>query len=113
MKIRGIDVHCGLLVFLDRQTVPPAFWARLKHEAAKAKLLDALADDYRAERAKVEAERQYGWQTVHDEFDAEQKFYRRWVERLHGPQDVWPWSRGWTDEMVDAYPVTAAVREAA
>jgi hypothetical protein len=114
MKTRGIVVgENGYLIFPDKQIVPPAFWSRLKHEAAKAGALDELTAEYREARDRVHAEREKGWTSTADEFDAEARFYRRWVERLHGAQDVWPWTRGWSEPLVDAYPLAAAAREAA
>lgn len=106
MKTKGVSIGeaGGYLVFPDRQVVPPVFWTRLKHEAAKAGRLEALAADYRAERERLEAERESGWQTVHDEYEAEMRLYRRWVVALVGEQHRWPWERGWTEAEVDAHP---------
>jgi hypothetical protein len=105
MKTKGVEVgEHGYLIFPDRQMVQTPLWSRLKHAAAKAGLVDALAADYRAARSELEAGRAGGWQTVHDEYAAEIRLYRDWVRRLHGEQEVWPWTGGWTEAMVDGYP---------
>ena len=113
MKTRGITVGVhGHLIFPDKQIVPPAFWSRLKHEASKAGLLDELTADYRRERDRVWAERDKGWTSTHNEYEAEARFYRCWVERLHGPQAVWPWTGGWSESLVDSYPVNGKLEAA-
>jgi hypothetical protein len=115
MKTRGIEVVCGYLVIPFGRGVPEAFWGRLKHAMTKAALLDAFRADYLSERECVRLARiaTEGWESATQEADREEALFRRWVEKAVGPQELWPWSRGWTEELVDSYLQPEAARRAA
>jgi hypothetical protein len=99
-------VQDGYLIFMPPQAaVPLAFWGGLKAKAKDDGLDAELRADHSATRAKVhDSRRSIRW-TVMDEMDEERTLYRRWVVRLYGEQDRWPWSGNWTPEMVSNYPV--------
>lgn len=121
MKTRGMEVIDGYVLFGFKRAdgtwtpspnmVPDAFWARLKHAVASA----GLVDDFKAEEAKAKA---LGAFT--GALNAEQALFARWTRRLgftlpaghYEGQELWPWTRGWTEDRVDAY-LTPAMREAA
>lgn len=117
MKTRGLEVVCGYLVgFEADRAIPRQFWHRLKAELSRRHLLDEFAADYRAEKAAVHAQwaESVAYSTRAEDWAREERLFRRWVERVVGPQAIWPWERGWTEELVDSYlePVEAK-REAA
>jgi hypothetical protein len=105
MKTRGIVVESGYLCAESRTAawglVPAPLWNRLKHAAQRAGLLEAFDRD--AEPAR-EAQRQ-------NDYAAERRLFEDWHLRLgfiapagHYPgQELWPWTRGWTEELVDSY----------
>ena len=106
MKTQGLQVTEGFLVFPAWQVVPDQFWHRLKHALTKAGVIEDFRMDYRRENATVALERKLnGWTSSQRfaEFDRERDLFRRWVERVIGPQTLWPWQRGWTEELVDSY----------
>jgi hypothetical protein len=119
MKTRGIEVPCdkdgepmGYLLFGFKRAdgthtpspnwIPDAFWARLKHAVAAEHLVGEFKDDEAATRA---APHHVGGLV------AEQALFQRWVIRLgfdvsaghYSGQGLWPWTRGWTEDSVDAY----------
>lgn len=111
MKTRGVEVVEGQIVIAFGRGVPDAFWSRLKHEMQKGQRLEEFAAEYRAEREAARAERSAtdGWSSATANADREERLFRRWVEKLGLPVERWPWERGWTEELVDAYlePVQA------
>jgi hypothetical protein len=121
MKTKGIEVLDGyLLLGFTRADgtrtpspnwVPDAFWGRLKHAITTARLVDEFkADDATTREAPA----------MCGPLTPEQALFQRWHRRLgfvppaghYAGQDLWPWTRGWTEERVDAY-LTQAQREAA
>ena len=98
MKTRGIEVEAGYLLHKGVNDIPDAIWARVKHEASKQQALDELKADW---KAMVEPE--HGPGRVY----AEHTLFREYVRRLYGPQTVWPWTDGWTEDLVDEYPTQA------
>jgi hypothetical protein len=90
--------------------VPDAFWARIKQHATKAGRLDEL----KADGARLREE--------FSGFDVEIAMFRLWVGKLgielpagwYPGTKLWPWSRGWREELVDDYlAAPVAKREAA
>jgi hypothetical protein len=117
VKTQGVGIEGGYLILRFPYAVPEAFWGRLRHHLAKARLLEEFEADLRRERDAVkplpEADQMRSEWTIANA-DREERLFRRWVERVCGPQERWPWERGWTEEGVDAFlrqPVPA--REAA
>lgn len=102
MKTRGIDIVEGFLVLRPYRSVPDAFWARLQHVVAKAR----LSDEYRSDRMRSRDGEGSVW-------EREERLFRRWVERLAIPVALWPWERGWTEEAVDSYLLAQASAEVA
>ena len=115
MKTQGLNVVDGYLVLVPHLAVPVQFWNRLKHEITKRGLLEELAADYRRERDAVVARREgcVGWEGRDEDWSREERLFRRWTERGCGPQSLWPWERGWTEEAVDAYLTDAKWRAVA
>lgn len=99
MKTQGIEIIDGILVVPYRKAAPPAFWSRLKHEIAKRGSLDAFQADL-AEEAQREG---LPW-------EREERLFRRWVEKLGLSGPLWPWERGWTPTLVDAYLTGEEIR---
>lgn len=115
MKTQGIQVECGFLVFAAAQcqAVPPQFWARLKFALTKAGQFDAFTQDFQAENQAIrDARTNAQWSTRLSEDNRERALFRLWVERVVGPQTLWPWQRGWAPELVDSYLETPAARAA-
>jgi hypothetical protein len=79
--------------------VPDAFWSRLKARITKAGRMAEFKADDETLRATL---------TGHD---VEIAMFRWWVVKLgvqlpegHYPgEKLWPWSRGWTEDVVDSY----------
>ena len=119
MKTRGLQIVEGYVMPETPQYgrgVPDQFWNRLKAHITKACLVDAYREDYQRERVGVLASvvACEGWSALVEYAEAEERLFRRWTERVVGPQSLWPWERGWTDEFVDSYLVAPATkREAA
>jgi hypothetical protein len=117
MKTQGLSISGGCLVITFGRGVPEPFWARLKHLLTKACLMDEFKADYARERATVKPLEEAGemrseWTIANA--NREERLFRRWVERVCGPQERWPWESGWTDDAVDSYLLApAAKREAA
>lgn len=115
MKTRGIDIVEGWIVVAYGRGIPDPFWARLKHHVLAAGLVDAYREDYTAKRADVLASmpRFPSERDVHTAC-AEERLFRCWAERVAGPQALWPWERGWTEDLVDGFLSSPAkAREAA
>lgn len=94
MKTQGIEIHDGYLVHRGVNDIPEPFWSRLKHAASKRQLADRLSADYGAWSQEPRGSRR---------IMAEHLFFKAWVSALFGGAGLWPWERGWTDELVDAY----------
>jgi hypothetical protein len=121
MKTKGLEVgETGYLLVGFRRAdgtftpnlciVPDAFWARLKRHIVSA----GRVEEYKRDEAKVR-------ESVSGH-DVETVMFKTWVTKLgidlpasHYPgEPLWPWSRGWTEEHVDAYlAAPSAKREAA
>lgn len=110
MKVLGVEVESGYLLFKDAQSVPAALWNRVKHAAAKAGLADELRADYVRERDAVFAAPPVGLFNL--ACQREQALFRCWVRRLFGEVERWPWEGGWTPEALDAYLAAPARRAA-
>jgi hypothetical protein len=113
METKGLTVSSSYLHGTTPQNsagygaVPLQFWSRLKHQAGLVGQLDAFVADYRATRDGIVDN---GWSARAAESDAERAIFRRWVKRLNITlpaslygDELWPWSAGWTDELVDSY----------
>lgn len=109
MKTKGIQLVDDGLVLTFGRGVPDVFWNRAKHELAKAGLLDAFRQDFARERELVRAEvaRGDGFSSGRAVVEAthEERLFRRWVQRLGLSVPLWPWERGWTEDLVDSYLV--------
>lgn len=106
MKTRGLQVLDGALVASEFGfAVPRQFWHRLKAELMRRHLLEEFQAEYRRERAEVQARwaDSTSYPSRHEDWQREERLFRRWVERCFGPQQIWPWERGWTEELVDSY----------
>jgi hypothetical protein len=91
------------VVYRPEGAVPVPFWNRLKHAISRSMLVEQYQAEYELESHQIrEARQRLDW-TISQEHEREELLFGRWVERLFGPQELWPWSRGWTEEMVDAY----------
>jgi hypothetical protein len=118
MKTKGVEVWMGYLAIGFRRGndewtpaggfVPDAFWARMKHEVMR----QGCVDEFKAEEAEAKA------QATRDG-ESERRLFRVWYARLGFPRmpgeyeaQLWPWSRGWTEDRVDLY-LTNALREVA
>lgn len=116
MKTQGVAVVSGFVVPEWSQVgrgVPDPFWARLKHHIARAGLVDAYQADRLAERERMLASvPSYPSEKYVHTAEAEERLFRRWTERVVGPQALWPWERGWTEELVDSFLVAPAARAA-
>lgn len=104
MKTQGITIVSGSIVMDFPQSIPPAFWARLKHAVDRAVLRPAFLSD-RAVFGAASADSPTPWLK-------QEALFMRWYERLGFPKHIWPWERGWTEEAVDAYLQAAPVRPA-
>jgi hypothetical protein len=117
MKTRGLVVVDGWIVPEHPQYgrgVPDPLWARLKHAIAKAGLRDAYEADYRTEREHaLSSLPSYPSEKYVHTATAEERLFRRWAERVCGPQERWPWESGWTEEAVDAFLVAPVVARSA
>ena len=105
MKTQGITIsQYGTLILTWGTIVPLPFWSRLRHHIAKA----GMADEFRAEFVKardyIREGRSAGNVNALEETDIEHTLWTRWVSRVCGPQRIQLWDRGWTPELVDAYP---------
>jgi hypothetical protein len=112
--------HSTLLVTWDDgspaygHAVPPPLWAFVLAEVERVGLTADYRRAYDAGNAKVQEARSDRRHTILDEHEAEESLFQRVVERVYGPQTLWPWQRGWTQEIADAYPVAnRAAKEAA
>lgn len=113
MKTQGVRLVAGSIVLPFPQAVPPAFWSRLKHAVDRAALRAEFVAEYELENFQVRKAREAitGWNAGLDS-DREAAMFQRWVERVVGPQALWPWQRGWTEQLVDEY-LQAPVRAGA
>jgi hypothetical protein len=105
VKTQGVSVEGGYLVVRFPLGVPEAFWGRLRHHLAKAHLLEEFEADLRREKEQVKslpAEQMRSEWTIANA-EREERLFRRWTERACGSQSLWPWERGWTEEMVDSF----------
>ena len=120
MKTKGCEVWDGYLASGWRRAdgtwtptptlVPDALWARLKHRVSAA----GRVAEFKTDEARLR-------ETLGNGHDLEVGMFRLWVGKLgldlppgHYPGTLlWPWSRGWTDEAVDAYLVADAGRAVA
>lgn len=115
MKTKGLQVLHGY-VFADTLAsasgygqVPVQFWNRLKHAIAAAHLVD----EFKAADAQSK--------TQADVALAERRLFQDWTRRLglevpaghYDGQQLWPWTRGWTEQAVDTYLTKQAKQEAA
>ena len=111
MKTRGVQVESGYLLVSPGRAVPDALWSRLKHRAQLVGQLEEFTDDYRASRLQALATMPgFPSQKLQHFSDAEQVLFQRWVNRLavelpvnDDAEPLWPWSRGWTEDLVDSY----------
>jgi hypothetical protein len=101
MKTQGVTIlePDGALLLPYMKAVPPAFWARLKHEITKR----CLVDDFRADYARE-------GETDGAPWEREERLFRRWVERCGLAASPWPWEPGWTPERVDSYLAAPVAR---
>jgi hypothetical protein len=105
MMTRGVTLsEFGTLVLQPRRAVPDAFWSRLKHHIAKAKLFDAFEAEFTARRAEVLENASCPAISADTPAEAEEKLFLRWVAKVCGPQRLNLWDRGWTEAYVDTYP---------
>jgi hypothetical protein len=118
----NLHVHAGLLLvtFADGapaygHAIPPPLWTRVIAEVTRQGLASGYRAALAAETAKLNALRtSEAWHGELDEHAAEEGLFRRVVEKAYGAQTLWPWQRGWTQEIADAYPVAnRAAKEAA
>ncbi len=105
MKTRGIELlEGGAILLAPGRACPDPLWARLKHAIQRAGLVDAYKADFSTSRAKMLEDKQSAWEAplaVEERHEA--ALFRRWAERVMGPQARWPWEAGWTEDEVDAY----------
>ena len=93
MKTQGVTLVAGSIVCAYPETIPSAFWARLKHAIDRAGLRAEFLADERASR-NASAERPW---------PAAEALFMRWVTKLGLEAPRWPWERGWSESDVDEY----------
>jgi hypothetical protein len=108
----SVQVSEGYLLVPFPLAIPPEFWERLKARMT-AEQLGEFRGDYDRERALAVAARSTStaWSPVDAELEREDRFFRRWAERVCGPQALWPWEQGWTAELAASYLLAPAARE--
>ena len=120
MKTRGLVVVSGYVAAESNAAagswegiVPIQFWNRLKSAIQRLGLVDEFKRD-RGDQAQ--------WHGSVSAYGREQRLFARWVRRCgltvqpghFEGQELWPWTRGWTEELVDSYlSAFAAKAEAA
>jgi hypothetical protein len=94
-------------------SVPPPLWAAVLAEVERQGLTADYRRAFSADLAKVEEGRTLNlrWSSL-DEHEAEERLFLRVVEKVYGPQAIWPWQEGWTQELADSYPVREVRRAA-
>jgi hypothetical protein len=120
MNTLGLAVSEGYLHGLDPDNsagygaIPLQFWHRLKHQLGLRRQLDAFRADYVKTRDAITAT---GWDSYTDGLLAEEALFERWVVALglvlpagHYGDTLWPWSRGWTEDLIDSYLTTPKVQ---
>jgi hypothetical protein len=90
--------------------IPLQFWHRLKHQLGLKNQLGAFRMDYATTRDAI---KETVWDSYTDGLLAEQALFTRWVHALgttlpesHYGGELWPWSRGWTEDLIDSYLTT-------
>jgi hypothetical protein len=93
--------------------IPPPLWTAVLAEVERQGLTLVYRKAFAEDLAKVEEGRALNlrWSSL-DEHEAEERLFRRVVEKVYGPQTIWPWQEGWTQELADSYPVREARRAA-